>query len=87
MGFWVEIGTLGWGDSFRWDLKTPCMKNSEYQSQAKKSDSYCNFYNFLLLVPYPNKFVVVCICIVIFHDIARVGNISNFLGPSVLERS
>ena len=34
------------------------------QKKKKKSDSDCNFYNFLLLVHYPNKFVVVCICIV-----------------------
>ena len=65
----MGIGTLGRGDFFRWDLKTPCIKNSEYKSQAKKNDSDCNFYNFSLLVPYPNKFLVVCICIVIFHGI------------------
>ena len=37
--------------------------------QKKKNDSDFNFYNFSLLVPYPNKFLVVCICIVIFHGI------------------
>ena len=53
----------------RQDLKTPCIKNSEYKSQAKKIDSDCNFYNFSLLVPYPNKFLVVYVCILIFHGI------------------
>ena len=39
----MGIGTLGGGDLFRWDLKTPCIKNSEYKSQAKKkkNDSDC----------------------------------------------
>ena len=46
-------------------MKTPCIKNSEYKFQAKKK----KIYNFSLLVPYPIKFVVVCICIVIFHGI------------------
>ena len=52
---------------FRWNVKPPCIKNSKYESQAKKNDSDCNFYNFSLLVPYPNKFLVVCICILIFR--------------------
>ena len=34
-----------------WDLITPCIKNSEYESEAKKINSNCNFYNFSLLVP------------------------------------
>ena len=46
----------------------PCIKNSEYKSHAK-NDFYCNFYNLSPLVPYPNKFVVVSICTVIFHGI------------------
>ena len=35
---------------FRWDLKTPYIKNSEDKSQAKikKKDTDCNFYNFSL---------------------------------------
>ena len=56
----VGIGTLGGSGFLRWDFKTPCIKNSEYQSQAKKKkDSDFNFYDFSLLVPYPNKFLVV----------------------------
>ena len=39
------------------------------QTSSKKKDFDCNFYNFSLLVPYPNKFVVVCICIINFHGI------------------
>ena len=64
----LQVGVI----FFRWDLKTLCIKNSEYKSQAKnpkKHDPDCNFYNFSLFVPYPNKFVVVFICIVIFHGI------------------
>ena len=36
LGFWLGIGTLGGVDFFRWELKTPCTKNSEYKSQAKR---------------------------------------------------
>ena len=32
----MGIGTLGGGNVFRWDMKTPCIKNSEYKSQAQK---------------------------------------------------
>ena len=53
---------------FSCDLKTPCMKDSKYESQAK-NDSDCNFYSFSLLVSYPKKILVVCICILIFHGI------------------
>ena len=40
-----------------------------YLKQKWKNDSHCNSYNFSLLVPQPNKYVVVCICIIIFHVI------------------
>ena len=34
----MGIGTLGGDDVFfKWDLKTPCVKNSEYKSQAKET--------------------------------------------------
>ena len=32
----MGIGALGGGDFFRWDLKTPSIKNNEYKFQAKK---------------------------------------------------
>ena len=53
---------------FRWDLKTPSIKSSEYISQAKKKkDSHCNFNNFSLLVPQPDNFVVVgCVSVSLF---------------------
>ena len=35
----------------------------------QKNDSKCGFYNFSLLLPYPNNFLVVCICTIIFHGI------------------
>ena len=66
--FWWELSIQVGVVFFSWDLKTPCMKNSEYESQAK-NDSDCNFYNFSLVVPYPNKILVVCICILIFLGI------------------
>ena len=37
--------------------------------KKKKEDSDCNFYHFLLLVPYPNNFLVACLCILIFHGV------------------
>ena len=52
-GFWVGLGIFGGGGFFRWDLKTPCIKNSECEYQAK-NDTNCNFSNFSILVPYPN---------------------------------
>ena len=53
--------------TFGWELKTSCIKNSEYESQAKKY--MIRIARFSLLVPYPNKFLVLCICILIFHGI------------------
>ena len=50
-----------------WKFST-YIKNSEYESQKKKV-SNCNFSLFSLLVPYPNNFLVVCLFILIFHDI------------------
>ena len=40
--FWVGIGTLGWDDFFRWDLKTPYIKNSEYILKVV-SATFCQF--------------------------------------------
>ena len=57
---------------FRWDLKTPYIKNSEYESQdlkQKKNDSDRNFYNSSFFVPYHNNLLVVHICILIFHGV------------------
>ena len=39
--------------------------------RKKKKDFDCNFYHVSLLVPYPNKFLVVCLCILSFHDIHK----------------
>ena len=69
LGFWVGIGTLHGSDFLRWDLKTPTIKNNANLKQKKKNDSDCNFYNSSLLVSCPNKFVVVCICVLIFPGI------------------
>ena len=36
----------------------------------QKNDSDCNFYHFSpLLVPYPNNFLVACLCILIFNGV------------------
>ena len=35
----------------------------------QKTDSDCKFYDFSLLVPYPNNLLVVCVYILIFHGI------------------
>ena len=53
LGFCLGIGTLGGRlIFFSWDMKTPCLKNSKYKSQAKKNGSDFNFCNFSLLAPY-----------------------------------
>ena len=55
----IQLGMI----FFRWDFKTPCIKHSEYKSQAKKKkDLDCNFV-------HPNKFLVVSIFILIFHGL------------------
>ena len=64
LGFWVRIGTLDGGDFFQVglenSLKTKCTEN----------DSDFNLYNFSLLFPCPNNFLLlVCICILISHGI------------------
>ena len=73
-----QIGILGGNWHFGWRCffsggtwKFPTyIKNSEYESQTKKNDSNCNFYNFWpLLVPYPNNFLVVCLFVLIFHGL------------------
>ena len=73
-----QIGILGGNWHFgsgwcfsggTWALPT-YIKNSEYESQTnKKNDSDCYCYHFSLLVPYPNNFLIVCLCILIFHGI------------------
>ena len=45
---------------FWWDLKAPYIKDKEYEFK-QKNESDCNFYNFSILVPYTNKFLVFCI--------------------------
>ena len=69
-----QTGILGGNWHFRWggfffrrDLKTSCIKNSECKSQAKKKKKIQIVISTIShLVPSPNKFVVVCICIIIF---------------------
>ena len=57
----MGIGTLRGGNFFKWDLKNLCIRKVN-TNLRKKKDSDCNFYNFSLFVPYPNNFVIVCIC-------------------------
>ena len=60
----LQVGVI----SFRWDSKTPYIKMVN-RNLKQQNDSDCNFYNFSLLIPYPSEFLVVCICILIFHGI------------------
>ena len=85
----MGIGTLGGVIFFWWDLKTPCIKNCDCKSQAKKKDSLqLQFPQFLLLLSYPNNFLVVCICILLFHVIYSPLPTIIFCGDltSILER-
>ena len=80
LGYWYcsytrdlgQIGILGgnW-HFFQVGLQNSLYKKivNKYLKQKRNNDSDCNFYDFSLLLPQPNKFVVVCICIVIFHGI------------------
>ena len=56
-----EIGILGGNWHFRlgWWLENSLYKKYWIQISSKKNDSECNFYNFSLLIPCTNKFVVV----------------------------
>ena len=54
------MGTLGGSDFFQVGLEN----DREYEFK-QKNDSDCYFYNFSILVPYTNKFLVVYI----FHGI------------------
>ena len=49
------------------EFKSRCSHLKE--SQVKKKKKLCNFYNFSLLFPCPDNFVVVCIFIIFFHGI------------------
>ena len=64
----MEIGTLSEGDFFEVGLENSLYKKIVNMNlkQKKKNDSV---YNFSLLVPCPNIFLVVCIFILIFHGI------------------
>ena len=58
---------------FRWDLKTPCIKNSEYESQKKKKkkDSDCNFtqiYIFSWGLIFFFSYLLATISFIIFWD-------------------
>ena len=44
----------------------------------QKNNSNCNFYHVSLFVPYPNKFLVVCLCILIFHGIYSPAQLQIF---------
>ena len=69
--------------------RTPSPLNSQYcitNFKQKINDSNCNFYNFLLLVPCPNNFLVLCICILIFHGIYSTQSTQKYCllcGPKI----
>ena len=63
-----QIGILGRNWHFRWGwFENFWYKKSWIRISSQKDGSNCNFYNFSLLVPYHNKFLVVGICILIFY--------------------
>ena len=63
-----QIGILGRNWHFRWGwFENFWYKKSWIRISSQKNGSNCNFYNFSLLVPYHNKFLVVGICILIFY--------------------
>ena len=68
-------------------MKTPCIKISQYKSQAKKKKIPIVISTISLLVPYPNKFVVVCICIVIFCGGLNFFFVSCGLGLGIFQIS
>ena len=54
-------------------------KKRKKRKKERKNYSNCNFHHFSLLVPWPNNFLVVCLCILIFHGIV---NLNFFLSCS-----
>ena len=69
--FWTILRFIS-ATSKKYINRTLSPLNSQYcitNFKQKINDSNCNFYNFLLLVPCPNNFLVLCICILIFHGI------------------
>ena len=55
-------------DFFGWELKTPCIKIVNMNLKIKKMILII-ISTVSLLVPYPNKFLVVCFSILIFYGI------------------
>ena len=51
---------------FRWDLKILCIKNIGNEIKKKKNYNH-NFYKPSLVAPCSNSFLIVKICILIFH--------------------
>ena len=58
---------LGW--FFQVGLENSCSKKLVNTNIKQKNDSDCNFYNFSLLIPSCNRFLVVCIFIFVLHGL------------------
>ena len=85
-----HIGILGgnWHFECRWFFSDGTWKfpvyikivNMNLKQKKKENDSDCNFYHFSLLVPYSNNFLVVGLCIVIFHGVYPTTLPHHFAG-------
>ena len=94
--FWVKSGILVGGDFFEVVIWKLLYKKLSIWISNQKKNYNCNFYNFSLLVSYPDNFMVVCTSIwyilshkpTFFVEVKKVfcillpgvGKISNFLG-------
>ena len=68
----VQIGILCEGDYFQLELENSLyiktIMNMNLKQKQKKNDFNCNFYQFSLLVVWPNN-LLVCLCILIIYGI------------------
>ena len=58
-------GFFGGDDFFQVGFENSLYKKIVNSNLKQKKMIDCNFYNFSLLAPYPNKFLIVCICILV----------------------
>ena len=80
---WRWIGTLGGGDFFQVGLENSLYKKKMKTNLKQKTDSNCYFSNLSILVPYPNNFLIVCICILIFHGLYSPSPQTKFVSCSL----
>ena len=70
IGIFSRNWHFGWGWFFSGGTwKFPTYIKIVNMNLKQKKDYDCYFYHFSLLIPYPNRLLVVCLCIVIFQGI------------------